>query len=230
MPDATVGEVLPGYADRKRSRTKKFLLIVLLITLTGGVFFVWNRFFRAEPEGPMQAAPVVLSLPEKPAAPRQDVPDPILPSDALYQSENFRVGEIAIGGEASLSVPEIDVTPLEILSVRGEAFSEKGKKGSKLVITWETSKPALSEISYGKGVGVAEGIIREESYGTNHSVIISDLVPASTYVYVISSRDKWGNSAESDPYAVYTGAREVSLFELIAGAIGEVFGWAVKRD
>lgn len=230
MPDATVGEAFPGYADRRRSRIKKLLLIILIPALAGGAFFVWNRFFRAEPEGPTQAAPVVVSLPEKPATPRQDVPDPILPSDALYQSEHFRVGEIAIGGEAALSVPETDVTPLEILSVRGEAFSEKGKKGSKLVITWETSKPALSEISYGKGVGTAEGIIREESYGTNHSVIIPDLAPASTYVYVISSRDRWGNSVESDPYAVYTGAREVSLFELIAGAIGEVFGWAVNKD
>ncbi|NTW30978.1 MAG: hypothetical protein HGA33_06880, partial [Candidatus Moranbacteria bacterium] len=84
-------------------------------------------------------------------------------------------------------------------------------------------------ISYGKGVGQAEAVIEETEYGTNHSVIIPDVTPASTYVYVISVMDKWGGSAQSDPYAVYTGAKTVSLFELIAGAVGEVFGWAVKK-
>lgn len=229
MPDVDDGKVLPGHADRGKGRAKKIFVIALLLVLAGGAFFVRARFFPTQPEGPTQAAPVVLPLPERTEVLRQDPTVTVEPSDALYRSESFRVGEIAVGGEASLVVPETDVTPLEILSVRGEAFSEKGKKGSKLVITWETSKPALSKISYGKGVGTAEGVIRENSYGTNHSLIVPDLAPASTYVYIISSRDKWGNTAESDPYAVYTGAREVSLFELIAGAIGDVFGWAVKK-
>lgn len=218
----------PGIVSSGRSLAKKFFFFALLIFfVASAVFFVWNRFFRAEPEGPTYSAPVVLSVPEPTAV--SSVENQVDPSDALYRSENFRVGEIAIGGEAPLVVPEVDVAPLAILSVRGEAFTEKGKNGSKLLITWETNKPAISEISYGKGVGEAEGVIRGSGYETNHSVTIPDLAQASTYVYVISGRDRSGNVATSDPYAVYTGAREISLFELIAGAVGDVFGWAVKK-
>ncbi len=148
-------------------------------------------------------------------------------SDATYESEHFRVGEIAIGGELALIVPESDPHSLEIRSVRGEAFSEKESESTKLVLTWETSKPAVSDIAYGRGIGQAEAVVRETSYGTNHSVLISGLAPATTYVYVITARDKWGGEISSDPYAVYTGSRQVSLFELIAGAVGDVFGWTV---
>lgn len=214
--------------ERKKGRARKMMLILLfLMMLMGGGFFLSRWYFSAEPEGPNQAAPVVVSLPEPVVA--EELSDEPIPSDAPYRSERFRSGEIAIGGEAALFVPETDTAPLEIISVRGEAFTEKGKNGAKLVITWETNKPALSEISYGKGVGQAEGVIREEGYGTNHSLVIPELSQSSTYVYVISCRDKWGNEAESEPYAVYTGAREISLFELIAGAVGDVFGWAVDK-
>lgn len=219
----------PRNVSPGRSLAKKFFLsTAFTLVVAGTVFFVWNRFFRAGPEeGPTQSAPVAISIPESTTVPSVD--DPVVPSDALYRSENFRIGEIAVGGEAPLVVPEADPTPLEILSVRGEAFTEKGKNGSKLLITWETNKPAVSEISYGKGVGQAEGVIRGNGYETNHSVTIPELAQASTYVYVISGRDRSGNTATSDPYAVYTGAREISLFELIAGAVGDVFGWAVNK-
>lgn len=233
MPGADSGEGFSGSlgsAGRKKIRTRKIVAIALLfMMIMGGGFFLWRWYFGAkEPTGPSQAAPVTIKLPDQPSI-SENIPEQSLPSVAPYQSERFRAGEIAIGGEAALFVPETDTVPLEILSVRGEAFTEKGKNGAKLVITWETSKPAQSEISYGKGVGVAEGVIREEGYGTNHSLVIPDLAQSSTYVYVITSRDKWGNEAESEPYAVYTGAREISLFELIAGAVGDVFGWAVDK-
>lgn len=214
----------------KRNRTKKFFLFaVLIVALASMAFFLWDRFFRAEPVGPTSAAPVVLSPAPVSLPDTTEEIASVEPSEAIYRSENFRVGEIAIGGEAPLVVSEADVSPLSILSVRGEAFTEKGKNGSKLLITWETNKPAISEISYGKGVGEAEGIIRGSGYETNHSVTIPELSQASTYVYVISARDRSGNTVTSDPYAVYTGAREISLFELIAGAVGDVFGWAVKE-
>ncbi|MBP9751520.1 MAG: hypothetical protein KBD19_01515 [Candidatus Moranbacteria bacterium] len=217
-----------GTAERKNDRARKIIFIIFLsMIIMGGAFFLLRWYFNVDQAGPSLAAPVVIDFPDPVVI--DATPDGPLPSVAPYQSERFRAGEIAIGGEAALFVPETDVAPLEIFSVRGEAFTEKGKNGAKLVITWETNKPALSEISYGKGVGQAEGIIREEGYGTNHSLVIPDLTQSSTYVYVISSRDKWGNEAESDPYAVYTGARDISLFELIAGAIGDVFGWAVDK-
>ncbi len=232
MAGAEGGEVSSGGLsglDRKGARTKKIVIALLSLMMVMGVgFFLWWRYSHRETQGPTQAAPVSVKLPEQPVA-TEPTPEQPASSIAPYQSERFRAGDIALGGEAEIFVPETDTNPLEIVSVRGEAFTEKGKNGAKLVITWETNKPSLSEISYGKGVGQADGVIREEKYGTNHSVVIPDLSQSSTYVYVIVSRDKWGNEAESEPYAVYTGAREVSLFELIAGAVGDVFGWAVDK-
>ena len=219
---------VPGYG-----RVVKIIFVFLIMLLiVGGAIFVLKRLgYLGSSTGPTVAAPLEVT----PGNPSVNAPQTIADanpnpaSNAPYRSENFRVGDIALGGEAALMVPESDPSPLAISSVRGEAFPDKTKNNSKLVITWETSKPAKSEISYGKGVGQAEAVITEDAFGLSHSVVIPDLAQASTYVYVISSKDQFGNSVSSDPYAVYTGARDVSLFELIAGAVGDVFGWAVKK-
>ena len=214
------------------SRIKKIIFwFLLLLLIVGGAVFALKRFdFFGTSAGPTVAAPVSI-VDKNPQSAEPIVAPPQAPvgSGAPYQSEHFRVGEIAIGGEASLMLPESDITPLGISSVRGEAFPDKTKNNSKLIITWETSKPSKSEISYGKSVGQAEGVITEDVFGVSHSVVIPDLAQSSTYIYVISSKDQFGNEVSSDPYAVYTGAKEVSLFELIAGAVGEVFGWAMNK-
>ncbi len=227
--DGSWAKIFSGANDVDKRPHRRIVLAVILsvsVLIAGGVF---SRF-RFRSTGPTEATPVVIKT-ETPlsVSPVQEPPAPEVGTDAPYQSEHYRAEEIAIGGEMGLFVPESDPSPLSIGFVRGEAFSANGKNGSKLVVTWETNKPARSRISYGKGVGQAEAVIEETEYGTNHSVIIPDVTPASTYVYVISVTDKWGGSAQSDPYAVYTGAKTVSLFELIAGAVGEVFGWAVKK-
>lgn len=218
--------------DRPRHRVAFFIGSSVLILVVGGAYS-WYRSLTSSFPGPTQSAPIVTTTDTsgaaRPEAPVQAAPDPSTGTEAPYQSEHFRAGEIAIGGDLTVSVPESDPSPLSISSVRGEAFTASGKTGSKLVITWVTNRPARSQLSYGKGVGQAEAVIDESEYGTSHSVIIPDVAPASTYVYVISARDKWGTAAQSDPYAVYTGAKAVSLFEIIAGAVGEVFGWAVKK-
>ncbi len=234
MPDQLDGGIANNSRNVRRHSRRRIALIILLLILTLAVagIFVWYRFFYVVSPGPTEAAPIVIKTTTPnpvPDTPKPTAPSPVKGTTAPYQSENFRAGEIAIGGEMSLFVPESDPSPLAIGSVRGESFTASGKAGSKLVITWETNKPARSEISYGKGVGQAEAVIKETEFGTSHSVIIPDVTPATTYVYVISVRDKWGGTAQSNPYAVYTGAKVVSLFELIAGAVGDVFGWAVAK-
>ena len=160
---------------------------------------------------------------------QKDTAQAVLFGGANYQSENFRVGDIAIGGEAEFLLTEDTPEPLEITAIRGETFTEKNKPEVKLVLNWTTNKLARSEISYSKGAGQTKKTASEEDYSLNHSLIIAGLDQASTYVYAISARDRFGNEIISDAYAVYTGSRTVSLFDLIAGAIGDVFGWAVSR-
>jgi hypothetical protein len=218
-----------GVDNRPRRRIVLTIGLSVAVLIVGGIF----SWFRFRSTGPTEAAPVVIRTETTISVPETTVQESTaskIDTDAPYQSEHYRAGEIVIGGEMGLFVPESDPTPLSIDFVRGEAFSVSGKNGSKLVVTWETNKPARSQISYGKGIGQAEAVIEETEYGTNHSVIIPDVASASTYVYVISAKDKWGGAAQSDPYAVYTGAKTVSLFEIIAGAVGDVFGWAVKKE
>lgn len=159
---------------------------------------------------------------------RETVEIPLF-GDANFQSENFRLGGVAIGGEAEFLLTEDSPEPFATSSIRGESFTEKNKKDVKLVVTWKTNKLAQSEITYSKGVGQPSKTIAEDDFSINHNIIIPGLDQASTYVYKIKSADRFGNQIESEPYAVYTGSRAVSLFDLIAAAVGDVFGWAIKN-
>lgn len=198
-------------------------LIVLLVA--AGAYWWWQRTAEetlietpSEVETPAAVAPVVT----------EEVPI-ILPDDlASYRSENFKAGEIVLLGEAEFLLGDDGIEPLTFEGIRGEAFTEKNKQEVKLVISWKTNKLSSAEIAYAKGIGQTPKTITEEDYSYNHSVILTGLDPASTYLYTVKAADRFGNVVTSEPYAVFTGARSVSLFDLIAGAIGDVFGWAVK--
>lgn len=153
--------------------------------------------------------------------------DVILPG--MLKSENFRLGDVALGGEIGLRADGDQFVPLGIAFVRGEAVPDKGRKDARVLITWKTTKAAISTLRYGKTGGTPSQIFEEEGYGVNHSAVISGLEQANTYTYLIEARDRWGNTVRSDTYAVYTGARNISLFELISGALGDIFGWAFNR-
>lgn len=99
----------------------------------------------------------------------------------------------------------------------------------KLIITWKTNKLAKSDIAYGRGTTQTKKIVNESDYTTDHNLILPGLEQSATYIYTITSRDRFGNEVVSDQHAIYTGAKTVSLFDLIAGAVGDVFGWAVKK-
>ncbi len=214
---------------QKNKRKLIWVLILFLLSLAGGGAF-W--FFRSESVSPqLQEQPEPVSQEKKVPIPIQEgqsEPD-ISPIDVRYQSENFHAESIVIGGEAELFVPEDDPTPLEITDIRGETFTEKNKQEVRLIITWQTNKLSQSEISYSKGSGQTPKVAAEEGFGISHSIAIPGLDQASTYVYTINGSDRFGNTVSSEQHAVYTGSKTVSLFDLIADAVGEVFGWAVKK-
>lgn len=207
-----------------------FIIILLLLGVGGYVFFGRNSSSQdTVVSGEGNTSQIEKSPVLKESAPDTASVQTPLFGDANYQSENYRVGDISIGGEAEFLLSEDNPEPLEISAIRGEAFTEKNKQEVKLVVNWRTNKLAQSTISYSKGVGQAKKSIEEEDYSLNHSVIIPGLDQASTYVYEITSSDRFGNEITSESHAVYTGSRTVSLFDLIANAVGEVFGWAVTK-
>lgn len=212
---------------QKNKKKLIWVLILFLLSLAGGGGF-W--FFQSRSVNPQQQEQP-RSQEKKPSSLVTEDQPAVEPSriDARYQSENFRAESIVIGGEAELFVPEDDLSSLEITDIRGEAFVEKNKQEVRLVITWQTSKLSQAEIEYSKGSGQTPQVALEEGFGISHSITISGLDQASTYVYTINSSDRFGNTVSSEQYAVYTGSKTVSLFDLIADAVGEVFGWAVKK-
>ncbi|OGI15022.1 MAG: hypothetical protein A2878_02615 [Candidatus Moranbacteria bacterium RIFCSPHIGHO2_01_FULL_54_31] len=221
--------MLSGISPRGRWLSVFFVLILAAL----GGYLLWQRT-RTPNQGAPSGSSVSGSVPSEttqaPQTKTVPVTEPVpLFGDANYQSENFRVGDIAIGGEAEFLLTEDTPSPIAISGVRGEAFIEKNKPEVKLVLSWKTNKLAKSEVAYSKGVGQAEKTMSEEDYSLNHSLIIPGLDQASTYVYTIVSTDRFGNQITSDSYAVYTGQKTVSLFDLIAGAVGDVFGWAVSK-
>lgn len=151
-------------------------------------------------------------------------------SPGLLASENFRVGQIVLGGDVGVLVQGDEFSELGISDIRGETLGSKDQNEGRALITWKTTKPALSTVKYGKNAGgSSEATFSEDGYGLTHSAVLDRLDLASTYLYTISVRDRYGNELSSDAYAIYTGSKVVSLFELITSALQDVFGWAVKK-
>lgn len=146
------------------------------------------------------------------------------------KSENYTLGQVALGGDATLvSSDSQEIGPLEISGVRGEAFMDKGKKDVNILVTWKTTKLSSAVITYGKNGADTSKTFQEDGYGLNHSVILPGLDQSSTYIYTVAAKDRFGNEATSDSYAVYTGTKTASLFDLISGAVTDTFGWAMKK-
>lgn len=228
---ASPDEMIPTPASKWRHRAVRRGLIAFgLVAIIAGVVYWWFRDVGSVPVAEDEPAPVIEEkAPTPPALAPETETLSLLDDNANYESENFKAGEIVIGGELQFLVDEDEVGALTVENIRGEAFTEKNKQEVKLVVTWTTNKLALASVRYSKGIGQTERAVDEEDYSYNHSVIISGLDPASTYLYTIDASDRYGNRVKSEPHAVFTGARTVSLFDLIAGAIGEVFGWAVTN-
>lgn len=228
--DDADSEAIPTPSSKWRHRIVWRLATALaLVLLIGGGIYLWLRSVPTTEAPVAEVSEREVATEAAPPALAPDTGTLALPDDnANYESENFKAGEIVIGGELQFLVDEDEVGALTVENIRGEAFTEKNKQEVKLVVTWTTNKLAQASVRYSKGIGQTERGVDETDYSYNHSVIISGLDPASTYLYTIDAVDRYGNRAKSDPHAVFTGARTVSLFDLIAGAIGEVFGWAVS--
>lgn len=217
--------------EKNKKRMLWILGVLFLLLLGGGGFWYFSagRKIPQPDNQPVIPAPEqqkTTTLPETVSVTPEAAP---LFGDANYRSENYRVGDIAIGGEASFFLSEDDPSPLEITDVRGDAFTEKNKQEVRLVITWRTNKLSKADVEYSKGVGQTPKISSEDDFSLSHSMVLTGLDQASTYVYAIKSHDRFGNERASDQHAVYTGSKTVSLFDLIADAVSEVFGWAVKK-
>jgi hypothetical protein len=223
--------------NEKRIVWWRQILIVMVFVAIGGILFARGSFRTPDttPGVASDASTAPTGALTKITAENTDAVVGRVAADtneidpSLLRSENFRLGDVAVGGDIVVTSDGDRYVPLSIVFVRGESVADANKKDSRILVSWKTSKSATSTIKYGKNTGENAKTIEEDGYGMNHSVVLPGLEQATTYLYTITVRDRWGNEITSDPYAVYTGAKNVSLFELIAGALGDTFGWAFKK-
>lgn len=146
-----------------------------------------------------------------------------------FKSEELNVPQISFGGEGTLMYAMSDEQKEIVVSnMKSEIFVDKNKKDKKLLVSWETSKPCRCELSYEKAGSTISEALDENNFSLTHTALITPLDSSTTYNYRVTARDRWGNEMQSDKFAIYTGAQEVSILDLIAGAFRDVFGWAVK--
>ncbi|MBI5599500.1 MAG: hypothetical protein HY890_07155 [Deltaproteobacteria bacterium] len=75
------------------------------------------------------------------------------------------------------------------------------------VVAWETDRPTVAAVEYGKTPGYGERIQSEMLFKTEHGVRISGLRGAGKYHWRIISRDVFGNISVSGDFTMDTEAR-----------------------
>ncbi|MFA7319817.1 MAG: fibronectin type III domain-containing protein [Parcubacteria group bacterium] len=149
-------------------------------------------------------------------------------SGTILASANFKINSINVGGNTLVLSNESNQV-LQIENIKSDSFADNKKNETSLVVAWQTNKMAISELDYSKSGGQNPEMLAENSYGFNHSAVIAGLEPGASYVFQIKSKDRWANEISSDFFGVYTASKPVSVFDLISNAVGEVFGWAIKK-
>ncbi len=146
-----------------------------------------------------------------------------------YNSENFSLPQLETGSVMLNYTSDEDQWNLDISDVRNEIYAAKNKNYKLLLLRWKTGKPTKCEIKYSRAGSPDEKIYAEDNFEMEHSILLENLDSATTYNYIISAKDKWGNAKDSDKFAVYTGAPELSFIDLLGSAFKDVFGWAMNK-
>jgi thiol-disulfide isomerase/thioredoxin len=108
-----------------------------------------------------------------------------------------------------------DTTPPHISDVNADCNSDVSA-----IISWQTDKPAVGQIDYGKTKDYGLSAISSEEMSTSHKVRITGLEPDTTYYIQIKSTDQCENQAETTkmittyreiPYGERVGERAIDF-------------------
>lgn len=217
----------------RKLKIKKFIFpisLVFFLTAVGLAGFVyWDKSYSLEKNSSEEkSAREIVALKSGPAGRVLGEEEGTGPP-VKFGSENYFVPQIVVGGEGGIYYPGAeDQKELLVSDVKSEIFTDKNKKDKKILLSWMTSKSAKSSIEYSKAGMEAGQKYDEAGYSLEHSVLLEPLDSLTTYNYVIKMRDRGGTAFETDKFAIYTGAPQISFLDMLLGAFKGVFGWAVK--
>jgi len=88
-------------------------------------------------------------------------------------------------------------------------------------ISWDNSKPALCRIYWGKTAEYKDGVILEDSFKENHSVLLDGLSPETTYHFQIDCEDDFGikkqtNDQQFTTLPIFDKSAPLNVNDLIA--------------
>ncbi|OIO38400.1 MAG: hypothetical protein AUJ75_02930 [Candidatus Omnitrophica bacterium CG1_02_49_10] len=138
------------------------------------------------------------------------------------------------GNDAAMKIPDytakVDTTPLEISQVRARnALLAGNEEKIQTIISWQTSRPASSQIIYQAGVKKdprsETKTPLDTNLTTNHVVVLTSLRPAAIYRFNVASVDGFNNSVTSEDYTLLTPQKKKGIIQVIAEGFEEKFGW-----
>ncbi len=120
------------------------------------------------------------------------------------------------------------VTSLGIEGASIPAVASAGQpQVAQLVVTWNTDKPATSQVEFAEGTGTSysQKTQQDGNYTFNHLVIISGLTPSKVYHLKALSVDKYGNAGESIDTVTITPKATDNALNLVVSNLQQVFGF-----
>lgn len=150
--------------------------------------------------------------------------------DTSPSSQNYRLGQITIAGDTQVFIAQKDTVSPEITNIGYRVMMQEDTGTANMIVQWKTNKPAKGKVSYRKYSDVEFKTFEEENFNFEHATVLERLDMETTYVFFIESTDKWAVKTKSEMYAMYSGEKTASLFDLLGEAFGDIFGWAVKLD
>lgn len=102
-----------------------------------------------------------------------------------------------------------------------------GDVKAQLIVTWDTDEPATSQVEFGQGSGnsYSQKSQYDGNLTTNHTVIISGLIPSQVYHLKAVSVDSANNTANSVDTATIAPKATRSAFDLVIKNLSEAFGF-----
>ncbi|MFA5926665.1 MAG: DUF2341 domain-containing protein, partial [Patescibacteria group bacterium] len=144
----------------------------------------------------------------------------ILADTTVLKTTNQQAGSKTIKlsssviGEGKLEITDINAMPSEV----------SGKK-TQAKVTWKTTVPSTSQVEYGQGSDYTNKTVLDSGLNSTHTVILSDLVPNTTYHYRIITKDKHGNEVVSPDQSLATKQviKDKGVLEIILQNITDAF-------
>jgi len=124
----------------------------------------------------------------------------------------------------------LDSRPPKIADLAIEATSTGTGTDAKaqIAVSFKTDESATAQVEYGEGSSSESYTSKTQedtSYSTNHVVIIGNLDPSKIYHLRAVSRDRAGNTTNSEDNAVITKKPSESAFNLIMQSLTKAFSW-----